>query len=1219
MTLYAPAAEPGQVIWEISVNEMISGGPAKAPLYADLRPSVWVWASLRVCLTALVTAAIGLLAAVPSFAATVIVDNADSGFAVLSGSAWTPATAPGQWLTDYVSQATGDPAGEVEWRPEIPTAGEYEVAVWIPATAAARPNNAAYTVHHAGGTSQVEIDQAAGEVRWLSLGTYNFAAGATGRVTLSNAAQAGTYIVADAARFSTGLQPEPEFRAFWASTSASHIGLQNVGQIDDMVARAMQGNYNVINALILYKQDTAGSLHGALWNSSILPKAPAYPPEIDPLAHLIARAHANGLKVHGRLIPYLVSQAWPPVGNTILTANPQWLCVRSADMGDGPTMIEGFYHLDPGSPEVQEYLISIVRELVLNYEIDGIHWDYIRHSGYDAGYPADTTYAHSSLARFRALTGRSDVPVPGSDAEWDNFRRRTIDELVRRSRAEIAAVTSNPAQPISLTAAVVEWGTPTTIFKNTYGYRNVFQDWEKWMRLGWLDGACPMNYQAEHIPSQSDLYRAWVDVSMGWRHQRHMYIGQCLYLNAMPNSIIQMLYAFDQGADGTINFAYSKTADNNLDGSFEADWTWYPYIAQNLYVDRAPVPAMPWRTASAGEGTLWGRITDGITGHPVENATVAVTGQSPVQTDGNGYFVATLIPADAAGTGYSVTAEHPGYLAVDEQASVLAGDVVRLDMVFNSPLPPVITEVPPGPDVMPVGTEHIRQLTLDQGTARPWMLVEGPSGASVSARGLVSGWVASQAEAGQLIDFTVRAENSAGSDEASWQIQVGGLVPCDPVMLTDFEGYANDVRVMFQDPRFSGSTPQNLELEPNVAGVTDQVAPFGGSACYKVQWQFVDPDPSRWMRLTTYMGAYIPNPTVDLIRPIRVRLRVDAGRFRLALGVRETGTTAPIGTDGGSTGTIEWVGAAGDINGAPQGVLVEPMPGVWQTFLFDPLTDPIHGMTGDGVLSSITNKGTLEHLAFAAVDTAGPFTVYIDEIDLRCDVPTSAFIVLESRDVDGVQTPPPAYAEIGTWTNSTIKSAAPELAGTGSRFTTYEVPNAGTDNATFVPTIAAPGRYEVFVTWADGANCYDARYTVRHCHGDTVLLVDQIASGAPEPANYDQWISLGQYWFAAGQSVTNASINVSEETVSGRPSPSWGYRVYADGLKLVFVDSWPNGDYTREGRIDLGDFAYWSDCMTGPAVGYVAAQCHAFDFDVDDDTDLADFAEFQQRIPGPER
>ncbi len=167
-------------------------------------------------------------------------------------------------------------------------------------------------------------------------------------------------------------------------------------------------------------------------------------------------------------------------------------------------------------------------------------------------------------------------------------------------------------------------------------------------------------------------------------------------------------------------------------------------------------------------------------------------------------------------------------------------------------------------------------------------------------------------------------------------------------------------------------------------------------------------------------------------------------------------------------------------------------------------------------------------------------------------VPTVTDVIVESRDASGNLTPPPAYVEDGAWANSTIKSTVPDLVGTGSRFITYDLPNSGTDNATFVPAIVTPGWYEVFVTWDNGANCYDAQYTVHHADGDTVLLVDQIPDGVIG-ANANTWVSLGQYRFAAGQDAGAASVNVSEETVSGKPHPTWNQRVYADAAKWVFV------------------------------------------------------------------
>ena len=281
---------------------------------------------------------------------------------------------------------------------------------------------------------------------------------------------------------------------------------------------------------------------------------------------------------------------------------------------------------------------------------------------------------------------------------------------------------------------------------------------------------------------------------------------------------------------------------------------------------------------------------------------------------------------------------------------------------------------------------------------------------------------------------------------------------------------------------------------------------------------------------------------------------------------------------------------------------------------------------GTGGTAGVVYSGTFRivHFAFpfeAITDASRRIEIMVTILDffgLEPDEPVlpPSDIIVESRDASGAVTPAPAYVESGAWANSSIKSTAAGLVGTGSRFITYEVPNMGTDNATFVPSITTPAKYEVFVTWANGANCYDAQYTVRHYHGQTQLLVDQIPTGATEPANYNTWISLGQYWFTAGQSVAGASVNVSEATVSGRPSATWNYRVYTDGVKLAFVGWWPSGDADGNGHVNSDDFLALPDCVTGPNVAYANPDCEAFDLDLDSDVDLADIAGFQEAFGG---
>ncbi len=477
------------------------------------------------------------------------------------------------------------------------------------------------------------------------------------------------------------------FRGFWAD--AFNTGFKSTSQINSLVARAAAGNYNAIVAEVLAYQDRTGGGHGAYWNSSIIPKATDISGGIDPLAYLVQQAHAQGIEVHAWLVTYRVSTSWPPSGNSLLAAHPEWIMVSENDMGGGPDTVDGKYTLDPGSPEVQEYLISIVRELVTNYDIDGINWDYIRYVDRDAGYPADAAYANSSLARFQRITGYVGTPPAYGETSWNDFRRRTIDELIRRCRAEIPSITTNPRQPLRLSADLICFGDAPSNFANSDAYA-LHQNWRLWMEQGWLDAAMPMNYKREHVASNATWYRNWVDAAIDWSYGRHVICGQANYLNSKANSVTQLAYVYNAGADGTMNYSYVGTADENLDGSWENDWTWYNYVGSQLFTAPVSTPTMPWRDpATAVEGTLWGQITDYATGLPVDDAEVKVGSRPAVRTDGNGYYVVTRAPSSAAGTLYSVTVTAEGLPEADiDGVTIAAGDVRRKDFALGAPVLP---------------------------------------------------------------------------------------------------------------------------------------------------------------------------------------------------------------------------------------------------------------------------------------------------------------------------------------------------------------------------------------------------------------------------------------------------------------------------------------------------------------------------------------------------
>jgi fibronectin type III domain protein len=99
-------------------------------------------------------------------------------------------------------------AATATWIPDIPADGDYAVTVCYGA-APDRATDAAYVIRHAGGISEVRVNQRMGNHTWVYLGTYAFHEGeshATGSVSLvASSSDADATVSADAVRFGGGM------------------------------------------------------------------------------------------------------------------------------------------------------------------------------------------------------------------------------------------------------------------------------------------------------------------------------------------------------------------------------------------------------------------------------------------------------------------------------------------------------------------------------------------------------------------------------------------------------------------------------------------------------------------------------------------------------------------------------------------------------------------------------------------------------------------------------------------------------------------------------------------------------------------------------------------------------------------------------------------------------------------------------------------------------
>jgi hypothetical protein len=200
--------------------------------------------------------------------------------------------------------------------------------------------------------------------------------------------------------------------------------------------------------------------------------------------------------------------------------------------------------------------------------------------------------------------------------------------------------------------------------------------------------------------------------------------------------------------------------------------------------------------------------------------------------------------------------------------------------------------------------------------------------------------------------------------------------------LVDFEQFSlppPNGTVLFRAPNFSGSTSGFLDASPNVSSVTGALPPGQVSArALLVSCSFTNSS-NAWLRLTTAGAATSPNPVIDFTRRFQFDIHTDHA-IRVGLGLRET-TNAPgtsVGSDGGTSGAIEWVGVSGRTNGRPEPIR-SVAPGSWQTLTFNLPAEPVvNFVNGNGVLATASGLGVLEHLVIVPQDGAGIYNVYLD-------------------------------------------------------------------------------------------------------------------------------------------------------------------------------------------------------------------------------------------------
>ena len=263
--------------------------------------------------------------------------------------------------------------------------------------------------------------------------------------------------------------------------------------------------------------------------------------DLDPLQNVIDHAKPLGLVV----IPWFefgFSSSYQQDGGHILAAKPEW---AARDKQGNILTKNGFEWMNAIHPEVQDFLLDLVTEVLVNYEVAGIQGD-----DRLPAMPSEGGYSSYTQELYKLQTG---LMVP-DDPKETKFLDWKADQLSLFAGRLFETVKSyNTDVIVSMAPSVYPWS------KEQY-----LQDWPQWLADGSLDELIPQNYRwdiesyeltleelvasykAAKQPNASVRFATGIIIKAGDRFNDYSYVKEAIDINR-KNGVQGEVYFFYEG------------------------------------------------------------------------------------------------------------------------------------------------------------------------------------------------------------------------------------------------------------------------------------------------------------------------------------------------------------------------------------------------------------------------------------------------------------------------------------------------------------------------------------------------------------------------------------------------------------------------------------------------------------------------------------------------
>ena len=422
----------------------------------------------------------------------------------------------------------------------------------------------------------------------------------------------------------------------WPSTKITETG--NSAEIKaqkDQMIRILDNLASVnINAVFFQVRSRCDAMYKSSyepWSSDLVSergKDPGY----DPLAFVVEEAHKRGIEVHAWMNPYRFSTAstyWDGQAGDYRETHPEWILTYPVQDGKYNAI------MNPALPEVRQRITDIVREVVTNYDVDGVVFDdYFYAYG---GTPAD-------------LDADAQQKYKPEDMSLGDWRRENINKMVASVYNMIQK--EKPYVTFGVSPFGI-WTTNNDVAQKegivlpqgiTGGnmYEEIYCDPVAWLKEGTVDYISPQLYWTTTAVGQDyDVLCPWWS-ELAFRFKKHFYSSHSIsgiqsssYTRSVVEDIVKIgeekvslstLSAMERGiweqnnqmntvqtrasfGPEEIGLQIERNRLSTLDGApgsvfYSTKYIYnvkgvMPYLKNYCFMEKALVPAIDWKNASS--------------------------------------------------------------------------------------------------------------------------------------------------------------------------------------------------------------------------------------------------------------------------------------------------------------------------------------------------------------------------------------------------------------------------------------------------------------------------------------------------------------------------------------------------------------------------------------------------------------------------------------------